>query len=88
MQKSGYQDDACCPRLLLYMVGFQNKSALVKHTWNSRSGTMGDCLVKTSLVAPATNKTQPTIRSEIVDTDDPSEDIDIGELTEFMISSN
>lgn len=37
---------------------------------------MGDRVVNTSLIAPAISNTQPTTRSEIVDADDPEEDID------------
>jgi hypothetical protein len=51
-------------------VTFRNK---LGRTWNSRGGTMGDLLVNASLIAPATNKTHPTVISEIVDADDPSE---------------
>lgn len=56
-------------------LAFQIITALMGRTWNSRGGTMGDRLVNTSLIAPATNKIQPTVRSEIVDADDPREDI-------------
>ena len=39
---------------------------------------MGDRVVNTSLIAPTTNNTQPTTRSEIVDAEDPKEDVDVG----------
>ena len=36
---------------------------------------MGERLVNVSLVAPATNRTQPMVRREIVDADDPRKEI-------------
>jgi hypothetical protein len=56
-------------------MSFQDRSMMAGRTWNNRGGMMGDRLVYISLIAPAINKTQPIIRSEIVDADDPGQDL-------------
>jgi hypothetical protein len=79
MKERRRQYEACRPCLLRYCGSISNHLiAQVERTWNSRGGTMGDRVVNTSLIAPATSSTQPTTSSEIVDAEDPEEDFDVG----------
>ena len=46
---------------------------------------MGDRFVNTSLIAAATSKTQPIVRSEIVDGDDPTEGEQVGKSSNWEL---